>query len=309
MTHRLRSSSLVRPFGSILMLVLAPALLLFVGPGCGHRRAVLRPIYATPTTVAPATISPPCDSCGSASAASSGVVIGGATASGAPSAPLSGVRTVPAPGGEPALEPVTPGRGEAPVVVPPEARRIERRPAFGSARRASLRTGVEPFVNDPQDLFGPPKADRPWKYIVLHHSDHATGGYAQIDREHRKDRGWNGCGYHFVIGNGTESPDGQIEVAQRWSEQKAGAHCRDGKVPDINEYGIGICLIGDFDAAPPTARQIEAARALVVYLQDRYAIPSDRIGTHALLASNPTVCPGKHFPAEAILGTRSLVSR
>jgi hypothetical protein len=304
MTPRLRSRFAVRPLGSILMLVLAPALLLFCAPGCGHRRAVLRPIYPTPAVVAPAA---PCSTCPSA-AVTPGFEAGGATISGARLAPLPG-SSAPSNGGEPMLEPVTPSRGEVPAVVPPEARRIERRPAFGSARRASLRTGVEPFVNDPQDLFGPPKADRPWRYIVLHHSDHATGGYAQIDREHRQVRGWNGCGYHFVIGNGTESPDGQIEVAQRWSEQKAGAHCRDGKVPDINEYGIGICLVGDFDAAPPTARQIEAARALVGYLQDRYAIPSDRVGTHALLASNPTACPGKHFPAAAILGTRSLVSR
>jgi N-acetyl-anhydromuramyl-L-alanine amidase AmpD len=179
----------------------------------------------------------------------------------------------------------------------------------GPGRRASLRSGVEAFVNDPNDLFQPPKADRPWRYVVLHHSDAATGGYAQIDRDHRKARGWNGCGYHFVIGNGTESPDGQIEVARRWAEQKAGAHCRDGKTPDINEYGIGICLVGDFDSAPPTPRQVEAARALVAYLQDRYAIPSEKIGTHAMLAGQPTACPGTHFPADAILGSRSLVSR
>jgi hypothetical protein len=289
------------------MMMAFPAVLLVVGPGCGHRRAVLRPIYAAPAAVAPTTVVPaaPCPTCPSASLAP-GFEAGGATISGARLAPLPG-SSAPAVGGEPVLEPVTPSRGETPSLVPPEARRIERRPAFG--RRASLRSGLEPFVNDPQDLFGPPKADRPWKYIVLHHSDHAAGGYAQIDREHRKVRGWNGCGYHFVIGNGTESPDGRIEVAARWAEQKAGAHCRDGKVPDVNEYGIGICLVGDFDAAPPTARQVAATRALVAYLQDRYAIPSERVGTHTLLASSPTACPGKHFPAAAILGARSLVSR
>ena len=107
---------------------------------------------------------------------------------------------------------------------------------------------------------------------------------------------------------GTDTADGEVEVGPRWKAQKYGAHCRSPE-DYYNEHGIGICLVGDFDAAPPTARQIEAARALVTYLQDRYAIPTDRIGTHAVLASNPTACPGKHFPAEAILGTRSLVSR
>jgi N-acetyl-anhydromuramyl-L-alanine amidase AmpD len=164
-------------------------------------------------------------------------------------------------------------------------------------------------VNDPNDLFLPPKADRPWKYIVLHHSAHASGSYAQIDREHRHVQGWDGCGYHFVIGNGSQSPDGQIEVAQRWSDQKPGAHCRNGKTPDMNDYGIGICLIGNFDEAPPSPRQIEAARALVSYLRDRYAIPTDHVGTHAVLASGPTACPGKQFPTSAILGTRNLAQR
>ena len=52
------------------------------------------------------------------------------------------------------------------------------------------------------ELFYPNKADRPWKYIVLHHSAHPSGSYDQIDGEHRKVLGYDGCGYHFVIGNG-----------------------------------------------------------------------------------------------------------
>jgi N-acetyl-anhydromuramyl-L-alanine amidase AmpD len=165
------------------------------------------------------------------------------------------------------------------------------------------------LADDPAELFQPPKADRPWKYIVLHHSASATGSYAQIDRDHRAIKGWKGCGYHFVIGNGTESGDGRIEVAQRWVDQRAGAHCRDARTPEINEYGIGICLIGNFDAAPPTPRQIESARLLVAYLQDRYHIPTDHIATHALLANGPTACPGKNFSLAAILGKNYLAWR
>src|SRR4029077_329987 len=133
-------------------------------------------------------------------------------------------------------------------------------------RRVSLREQLTPYTNNPDDLFAPPKADRPWKYVVLHHSANPTGSYGDIDKEHRKRLGWEGCGYHFVIGNGTGSPDGQIEVARRWSEQKHGVHSRNGKHPDVNEYGIGICLVGDLDEAPPTPRQIAAAKALIAYL-------------------------------------------
>ena len=182
-------------------------------------------------------------------------------------------------------------------------------PAPGRVRQASLRDTVRPYVNEPADLFTPPKADRPWKYIVLHHSATETGGYGAIDREHRKRLGWDGCGYHFVIGNGTDTPDGQIEVAQRWVNQKHGVHCRDGKSPDVNEYGIGICLVGDLEKSPPTAKQIAAARALVAYLGSRYTIPTDHAETHAHLASSPTACPGRLFPTETILGSRGLTLR
>lgn len=180
-------------------------------------------------------------------------------------------------------------------------RSTSRRAAPPRPRRAVLRDDLQPMVNDPEDLFSPPKADRPWKYIVLHHSANPSGGYNSIDQEHRKRLGWDGCGYHFVIGNGTDTEDGLIEVARRWSDQKHGVHCRDGKHPDVNEYGIGICLVGDIDSSPPTAKQIESARALVAYLSDRYAIPASRSETHAHLASTATSCPGQHFPSRAIL--------
>jgi hypothetical protein len=180
-----------------------------------------------------------------------------------------------------------------------------RRATPARLRRVSLRERLSPYTNNPDDLFAPPKADRPWKYVVLHHSATPSGSYETIDHEHRKRLGWDGCGYHFVIGNGHGSPDGLVEVARRWSDQKNGVHCRDGKNPDVNEYGIGICLVGDLDNAPPTPRQIAAAKALVTYLGARYRISADHIDTHAHLASSPTACPGKNFPVQAILGSNT----
>jgi N-acetyl-anhydromuramyl-L-alanine amidase AmpD len=217
------------------------------------------------------------------------------------------LRPAPSASPGPALSPPVGPTGEPPLQGPSASyNNTTRRRA--ATPRAALRAKVKPFVNDPDDLFVPPKADRPWRFIVLHHSAHHSGSYAQIDREHRQALGWDGCGYHFVIGNGSQSPDGQIEVTQRWVEQKPGAHCRNGKTPDINDYGVGICLVGNFDDAPPTPRQIEASRALVAYLSERYAIPREQIGTHNVLASGPTVCPGKNFPVTAILGMRNLAA-
>jgi N-acetyl-anhydromuramyl-L-alanine amidase AmpD len=169
-------------------------------------------------------------------------------------------------------------------------------------RRASLTERLRPFVDEmsANEIAYPSKADRPWKYIVMHHSAAPEGCYDQIDREHRKVLGFDGCGYHFVIGNGTGSGDGQIEVAMRWNNQKQGVHCRNAKTHDADEYGIGICLIGDFDQQPPTPRQVAAASALVAYLSQRYKIAPSRVTTHAHLAATPTVCPGKYFPSQAL---------
>jgi len=211
-------------------------------------------------------------------------------------------------------KPATPG--PAPALIPPNSgsapsTRNDNPPAnerLGAAtsppvRRAGWGDRLRPFLGEStaNELFYPNKADRPWRYIVLHHSASASGNIDQIDREHRKILGYDGCGYHFVIGNGQGSGDGQIEVAQRWNNQKQGVHCRNARSHDVDEYGIGICLVGDLDRQPPTPRQVAAAQALIGYLGQRYHIEPGHISTHAHLAATPTVCPGKFFPTESIL--------
>jgi len=238
-----------------------------------------------------------------------------------------------APADEPKLE-LTPAEDESSKVTPPKAASRRGGTGFRSVpvippgrlgnqdgadtgpptrqlrvRQTSLSDRVRPFVSDPDDLFVPPKADRPWKYIVFHHSANASGGYDTIDRVHRDRLGWEGCGYHFIIGNGSETSDGLVEVSQRWLNQKHGVHCRDAKDPDVTEYGIGICLVGDLDKSPPTARQVAAAKALVDYLRNHYKIPADRVETHAEVAVRPTGCPGRLFPADTILGPAALTRR
>jgi N-acetyl-anhydromuramyl-L-alanine amidase AmpD len=170
-------------------------------------------------------------------------------------------------------------------------------------RRTSLSERLKPYLDESSanELIYPTKADRPWRYIVLHHSAAASGSYDQIDSEHRKILGLDGCGYHFVIGNGNGSADGQIEVAQRWTNQKQGVHCRNARSHDVDEYGIGICLVGDLDKQPPTPRQIAAAKALIAHLSTRYDIAQARVQTHSHLAATKTVCPGRHFPNDEIL--------
>jgi hypothetical protein len=135
-----------------------------------------------------------------------------------------------------------------------------------------------------------PKAPaRPWKWIVIHHSASPSGSMAVFDKEH-KSKGWDGIGYHFVIGNGTNTGDGQIEVTPRWPAQKWGAHAKtvDNR---FNEYGIGICLVGNFDVERPTPKQMASLTKLTGYLMQAYRVSPQNIVGHR--DTKATECPGR----------------
>jgi hypothetical protein len=131
----------------------------------------------------------------------------------------------------------------------------------------------------------------------VHHSATDEGNAAIIDKWHRENNGWNGVGYDFVIGNGTNSGDGEVEPTYRWRGQLTGAHA--GGTPGnwANEEGIGICLVGDFNRSTPTTRQMDSLVRLIRFLQQRYGIPKSRIYGHGSTpGGHSTDCPGRRFP-------------
>jgi hypothetical protein len=144
--------------------------------------------------------------------------------------------------------------------------------------------------------WAPKTAARPWKWIVIHHSASPAGSMNVFDKEH-KAKGWDGVGYHFVIGNGTNSADGQVEVTPRWPVQKWGAHAKtlDNR---FNEYGIGICMVGNFDSARPTAAQMRSLTKLTAYLMQTYHIAPQNVVGHR--DTKPTDCPGRYVNVAAI---------
>src|SRR5687768_2742714 len=83
-----------------------------------------------------------------------------------------------------------------------------------------------------------------WRWIIGHHSAIKYGNLAVYDREHRRRGKMDGLGYHFVIGNGIDSGDGEIEIGPRWLEQIRGGHVA---TDEFNISGIGICVIGNFE--------------------------------------------------------------
>lgn len=138
-----------------------------------------------------------------------------------------------------------------------------------------------------------------WKYIVVHHSGVDEGTVKGMDRYHRDVRHMeNGLAYHFVIGNGHGMGDGEIAVGNRWKEQLDGGHLRS---LEQDKIAIGICLVGNFDKAPPTAAEMKSLNALVRALMERCHIPASNVKTHQQINIIGTRCPGSNFPTKSFL--------
>lgn len=138
-----------------------------------------------------------------------------------------------------------------------------------------------------------------WQMIVVHNSGTRQGNARVFDYYHRHVRHMkNGLAYHFVIGNGTSTGNGQIEVGDRWRRQINGGHVHSDY---LNNIALGICLVGDFNRDQPTRAQLDCCEELIRYLRQRCG----KIGNHYPIVkphreANPprwgTDCPGDAFP-------------
>lgn len=178
-----------------------------------------------------------------------------------------------------------------------------------TSKLVSLRSGRQPALPLPLTMSAPapssglpaewqPRAGaetRDWHAIVIHHAAMRAGNATSIHRTHLSN-GWDGLGYHFVIGNGTQSGDGEIEVGFRWQDQLKGAHARARPGDDNrwNLHSIGICLVGDFTTVAPSQRQMDALVRLVRTLMAQYGIPPEDVFPHSFV--HATECPGARFP-------------
>ncbi|QYY36219.1 N-acetylmuramoyl-L-alanine amidase [Ruficoccus sp. ZRK36] len=132
-----------------------------------------------------------------------------------------------------------------------------------------------------------------WQYIVAHHSAIEQGNAEIYGSTHTRRGMENGLAYHFVIGNGIDSGDGEIEIGPRWYKQLRGGHVRS---THVNDVGIGICMVGNFENHPPTDRQHASFVQLVDYLSKHCVAPDYTFTVHKWVDRNHTLCPGKHFP-------------
>lgn len=93
--------------------------------------------------------------------------------------------------------------------------------------------------------------------IIIHCSAVRPGqrsSVADIDKWHR-DRGWNGCGYHFVVRR-----DGTVETGRPL--EVVGSHC-----VNHNRHSIGVCYEGGLDAkGRPADTRTEAQKVALLKL-------------------------------------------
>ncbi|QDV53154.1 peptidoglycan recognition protein family protein [Gimesia fumaroli] len=165
---------------------------------------------------------------------------------------------------------------------------------------APLFTTPPTIAIEPQNPWKPEAEVRDWEYIVIHHTASSKGSVESIHELHSKKKdksgnSWLGIGYHFVIGNGNGMPDGAIEPTFRWREQMHGAHAGNNK---YNQQGIGVCLVGNFEEAPPTEAQLAAVKKLVGVLKAEYKITGENVQGHRDVKA--TACPGKYFPMSEV---------
>ncbi|RPG87522.1 MAG: LysM peptidoglycan-binding domain-containing protein [Coraliomargarita sp. TMED73] len=144
---------------------------------------------------------------------------------------------------------------------------------------------------------GIPVRPKLWNTIVVHHSAVKFGNAAKYDAGHRRRGMKNGLAYHFVIGNGIDSGDGEIEIGPRWRKQLLGGHLKSYR---LNQSAIGICLVGNFEETRPSKKQIQALTQLVDWLQREVLRKRTRFAGHKELPGEKTVCPGKYFPLKPL---------
>ena len=129
----------------------------------------------------------------------------------------------------------------------------------------------------------------PFSYLMLHHSltaDSGTVSWGAIRRYHMQELGWREIGYHAgieLVGDHYE-----ILIGRLW--HVSGAHCAQA---GMNTKAFGLCLIGNFDVAPPPPAQWDRAVRFVRWFLAHAALPPAAVVGHRDYA--PKTCPGTQF--------------
>jgi N-acetylmuramoyl-L-alanine amidase len=127
------------------------------------------------------------------------------------------------------------------------------------------------------------------KYIVIHHSVTPEDWTTEMLRQLHRGLGYLDIGYHFT------GRKGKLGVGRNILNR--GAHTIVEKPRfrgiDLNFFGIGYCIIGDFTKKPPTDWEINEYAYQIKRIATKYKIPLDRNHIIGHNDASNTICPGQ----------------
>jgi len=143
------------------------------------------------------------------------------------------------------------------------------------------------------------------QYVIIHHSltkDGLVADWEAIRKYHREVNGWSDIGYHY----GIERVGGGLSLQVGRPESEPGAHCKE---MHMNLKSIGICVVGNFELAPPGLEVMRFLADIVRRKVAEYGIPVNAVLGHrevGLMAGYDwrkgqyKSCPGRHFQMDVL---------
>lgn len=122
--------------------------------------------------------------------------------------------------------------------------------------------------------------------IALHHMDHPTAGFYEIEKWHLE-KGWAMFAYNFFV-----DFEGNVWVGRGWN-QAAGVGGNNGHI-------ISVGFQGDYETNPTTMpkAQFDAGVELIKWIEGK--VPSvEEVGGHGDYVA--TLCPGQYFPLDEMV--------
>lgn len=131
--------------------------------------------------------------------------------------------------------------------------------------------------------------------VVFHHSltaDSGTVSWDAIRRFHVEENGWSDIGYHF----GIERVGAGVELQLGRSLLFSAAAVREER---MNLRAAHVCVVGNFDLAPPAADIWDAVVLVATILVRTFGLGAKDIRGHRDFAPYKT-CPGALFDLERL---------
>jgi hypothetical protein len=132
--------------------------------------------------------------------------------------------------------------------------------------------------------------------------DGTVADWEAIRRYHREVNGWSEIGYHY----GIERVGKGLLLQVGRPESEPGAHTKE---MHMNSKSLGICVVGNFDLAPPGLEILRFLADIVKRKIAEYGIPVQSVLGHREVGAMAGFdwkkgqyksCPGKYFPMDTL---------